>query len=129
MRLLWREKLTAAAFKTLEIFLDAEKIDPFVSLKQLSPSQLQKLMNGSNEDHWYRAPQGFKFRWMGINNVLAKAAKNATSLIRETIIPILNENECISCKGSRLNPLARNVTINNLGISTSLRNLSVVFIS
>lgn len=49
--------------------------------------------------------------------MLAKAGRSAHSHIRDAITPLLEEHECISCKGSRLNPLARNVTIEKVSIS------------
>lgn len=116
IRLLWLGTYNSKAISTLEIFLKAEKIDFLTPLHLLPVEKLQILMNGSPPDKWYEAPQGFRFRWTGINQVLAKAGKSAKGDLREAVIPLLNELECISCQGSRLNPLARNVTINNLSI-------------
>ena len=48
--------------------------------------KLQLIFNGSPEDKWYTSPLGFKFRWIGINHVLAKAGKSATYEIREGVI-------------------------------------------
>lgn len=116
MRLLWREKFTHSAFAILEEFLDQEEIDPFTPLYKLSNEQLNILMNGSPSDKWYRSTYGFNFRWLGINHTLAKAGKSARSDIKEAVIPILEEMECPSCKGSRINPLARHVTINGISL-------------
>ncbi len=117
IQLLWSEKYTQPAAKLIQQVLKEEKIDFHVPLAQLPTDQLQALMNGSPADKWYDSRQGFRFRWMGINHVLAKAGKSATSEIRETIIPLLDELECISCQGTRLNPLARHVTIRRHSIS------------
>lgn len=117
MRFLWREKYNAAAFELFETFLSAEKIDFYTPLNKLPADQLQLIMNGSPAEKWYEAPQGYSFRWSGINTVLAKIGKTGKAEIREPIIPILDELECLSCQGSRLNPLARHVTINKLSIS------------
>lgn len=117
MRVLWFNFFNPKAFSLLEVFLDAEGIDSYIPLNKLPVSKLQLLMNGSPADKWYKSPQGFKFRWTGINHVLAKAGKSATSEIKESVIPLLEELTCISCQGSRLNPLARNVTIKDTSIS------------
>lgn len=117
MRVLWYNFFNPQAFHILEIFMDAEGIDSYVPLNKLPVAKLQLLMNGSPADKWYKSPQGFKFRWTGINHVLAKAGKSATPEIKESVIPLLEELTCISCQGSRLNPLARSVTIKNTSIS------------
>lgn len=121
LRLLWREKHTHAAFKIAEIFMEAEKINPYESMRDLSTEKLQILMNGSSTDKWYKHPQGYKFRWMGINNVFSKAGRGATSEIRECVIPLLDEIVCYSCQGTRLKPLARHVTIKDHSISDVCR--------
>lgn len=115
-RYLWGEKYSAKAFALLEKFLKAEKIDAFTPMHLLPPEHLHLLMNGASSDKWYASAEGWRFRWAGINNVLAKAGKSAKGEIKELIIPLLEELECPSCKGARLNPLARNVTIKKLGI-------------
>ncbi|MBA3957667.1 MAG: excinuclease ABC subunit UvrA [Parachlamydiaceae bacterium] len=116
MRLLWQDKTTHGALSVMEEFLRAENIDLFVPMSMLPQKQLNLLMNGSGPDQWYRSLHGFNFRWVGINHVLAKAGKSAQGHIKELIIPLLNELECPSCNGARVNPLARNVTISGLGI-------------
>lgn len=121
MRFLWREKYHASAFELFETFLKAEGIDLYIPLNKLPADQLQMIMNGSPAEKWYETPKGFSFRWIGINSVLAKIGKTGKAEIREPIIPILDELECLSCGGARLNPLARHVTINNLSISDLCR--------
>lgn len=116
MRFLWLDKYTSTAFFLMEAFLHAEGIDPFATLKQLPTEKLQLLMNGSPPEKWYTTHLGFRFRWTGINHVLAKAGKNARPPIRDAIVTMLQEMECPACEGSRINPLARHVTINSLPI-------------
>lgn len=116
MRFLWLDKYSATAFFLVEAFLHAEGIDPFVTLQQLPSDKLQILMNGSPTDKWYTTHLGFRFRWTGINHVLAKAGKSASGPIREAIVSMLEELPCPACAGSRLNPLARHVTINKTAI-------------
>ena len=117
LKVLWGNYYSRIAQHTLEIMADAEGVDLFVPLRTLPVEHLQLLMNGSPVEKWYESPQGFKFRWTGINHVLAKAAKGASSEIKEGIIPLLDELTCFSCQGTRLNPLARYVTIENRSIS------------
>lgn len=113
LRFLWLDKYSTKAFFLVEAFLHAEGIDSFTPLKMLPVDQLQLLMNGSPADKWYTTHLGFRFRWTGINNVLAKAGKSARGPIKESILPLLEELECMACQGSRINPLARHVTIHN----------------
>jgi len=114
---LWQEKGNPEAVHHLEIVLKEEKIDAYSPLNELNSDQLQIIFNGSQSDQWYDSPYGFRFRWVGINHVLAKAGRSGKSELRSPLIPLLHELTCISCKGSRLNPLARHVTINRLSIS------------
>lgn len=119
-RSLWGEQYSREAFSLIEVFLKKEGIDPFVPLSDLSGEKAHLVMNGSPADRWYTAKE-FKFRWPGINAVLAKAGKSTHAEIREAIIPLLEEHECSSCHGSRLNPLARHVTIEKFSISDLCR--------
>lgn len=111
MRFLWVDKFSPEAFFLVEAFLHAEGIDPYAPLHQLPFDKLQLLMNGSPPDKWYTTHLGFRFRWVGINNVLAKAGRSARAPLREEIVPLLEERQCPACEGARLNPLARHVTI------------------
>lgn len=117
MRLFWMDKISRYALQHLEIVLKKEGIDSSVLLKDLTPKELQLVFNGSTEDVWYTSTHGYTFRWLGVNHVLAKAGKNATADIKQAVIPLLEELECHSCKGARLNPLARHVTIKGISIS------------
>ena len=73
-------------------------------------------MHGMPEDQWIKTKSGLRFRWIGINQVLAKAARSSNQELREAVIPLLQEQPCLSCHGTRINPLARNVTIHDLAI-------------
>lgn len=121
IRFLWREKYQAMAFKLFEQFLKAEGIDLYDPLNKLPSDQLQLLLNGSPPEKWYQSSKGFSFRWVGINNILAKIGKAGKAEIREPAIPLLDELTCLSCSGARLNPLARHVTIHNLSINELCR--------
>ena len=121
LRFVWLDSFTSEAFEIVEKFLNQEGIDPYAPLVDLPSEKLHLFMNGSHPDKWVKTAHGFEFRWIGINNVLAKAGKNALGSKKELIIPLLEEHLCYSCQGSRLNPLARHVTINNQSISDVCR--------
>ena len=111
LRFFWQDKSSKTALQIAETFLDAEGIDGYVPLRDLPPAKLKLLMNGSPADRWYPSGLGFKFRWPGVNSVLAKAGRSASSDLREAVLPWLDELTCPACQGARLNPLARHVTI------------------
>jgi excinuclease ABC subunit A len=121
VKTLWNGYFNVQNKKLLHLFLDSEGIDAFTPLNLLRADKLNILMNGSKEDEWIKTSLGFNFRWCGINEVFAKAGKSSHSNIKELIIPLLEEHDCMSCKGTRLNPLARNVTINDLSIADVCR--------
>ena len=114
--LLWKEHASSEALSLFKTFLREEKIDATKRLDELPPAKLQILLAGSEKE----VPMGRRgpyFRWRGINTVFAKAAKSAVRAVREQIAPLLDQAPCFSCKGSRLNPFARNVRIQNLSIA------------
>ncbi len=121
VRYLWQKRFSQSALAFVEQFLELENIDPYIPLYQLSIEKLQMIMQGVAEDQWLTTSKGLRFRWIGINHVLAKAGKSATTALREAILPLLQEQTCLSCQGARLNPLARHVTIQGLGIQDICR--------
>jgi excinuclease ABC subunit A len=66
------------------------------------------ILNGGPE---VKIKKGLSLRWLGLHPVFASAARMANSEIRESLLPILKAATCSSCKGSRLNEIARNVLI------------------
>lgn len=116
VRNLWQDRFSSSALAHLELFLESENIDPFTFLRDLPLKKVQLFMHGMEENQWLTTSSGLRIRWLGINHVLAKAGKSASSQIKEGILPFLEEQTCLSCQGSRLNSLARNVTIHNLAI-------------
>lgn len=131
MKHLWKNDYSRAAFTYVEAFLEASDIDPQTPLRSLPTEQLQLLMQGSNEDQWMEHRSGLKFRWIGIDNVMAKAGTSAQTNLREVIIPLLQEQTCFACQGTRLTPLARHVTIDGMGIHNICRlpmNQALAFI-
>ncbi len=116
IRNLWQNYFSRAAFGFVNLFLKKEKIDPHASIHQLPIEKIQLLMQGMPEDQWMTTDSGLRIRWLGVNNVLAKAGKSAISNIKTAIIPLLQEQACLSCQGARINALARHVKIQNLAI-------------
>lgn len=114
---LWQENISKTALDFFKTILKEEKIDSDLPLNELSSDQLHILFNGSKTAE----RKGLQFSWNGISNVFAKAAKSSTQEVKEALKPLLNETTCLSCQGARLNPLARNVKINNLSIADFCR--------
>ncbi len=121
--LLWKENASSEVLSLYKTFLREEKIEATKRLDELAPAKLQILLSGS-EREISLGRRGPFFRWRGVSTVFAKAAKSAVRPIREQIAPLLDVAPCFSCKGSRLNPLARNVRIQKLSIA-DLCNLPI----
>lgn len=119
--LLCGSKLSGPALRMLSALLNEEGINPSLPIISLTASQRQFVMNGAPEERWSAAKGGLKLRWLGINQVLAKIAKSGRPEFREAIIPLLDEQECHTCGGSRLNALARHVTIEDNTIADICR--------
>lgn len=108
LKSLWQETTSRAAVQMVEKLLEKYDIDPDEALKKLPSSQLQLFLQGPME--WKN------FTWLGLNHVLGKAAK-IRSDFRDLFSPLLTQTTCLSCKGSRLNALARHVKIDTLSIA------------
>lgn len=107
MRAFWKELVTQEAYDLFLSIMKKADIDPRKPLFRLPPEQLQLLFNG---------PIVYKnYTWRGINSVLVKTARGS-SLLRDVLMPFLDQIPCLSCQGSRLNPLARHVKIGKLSI-------------
>jgi excinuclease ABC subunit A len=112
MRYLWKEYASREAVDLFLECLELEHIDPDTPLGKLEPAELQKIFNGTLE--W--KTKGVTLRFLGVNPVLAKGAKTVSAL-REPLLPLLDQTTCLSCQGTRLNPLARHVKIEQLTIA------------
>lgn len=115
MQQLWRGG-SEMAFEMLYVFLDEEGINAHTPLIKLPTAHLQLIMNGSPEGKRYKLSKGFWFRWPGINQVLTKGARSIQKDLRDHLFLIFDEIKCMSCHGARINPLARNVTIQDQAI-------------
>lgn len=114
MKELWGKSFPSS-YPFLEKFLDKEKINPDIPMEELSSAQMQLFLRGMHEEE-YLVMDGMRFRWQGIDPVLTKGARSGIQGVREAIQPLLQEQVCLSCRGARINPLARHVTINELAI-------------
>ncbi len=104
--------------KPLSRLFKEEKIDPSLPLEELSPAKLAFIFNGS--DKWFEGP-GYRFSWLGLQNVLARAARIARPAIRLPLTQLMDEVECPSCRGSRLKPLSSAVILADLSIGALTR--------
>ena len=108
LKLLWQERMTGDSVRFVENLLEHYGIDPYEALKKQPPEHLQLFFQGPME---YK-----KFQWLGLNHVLGKAAKIKSDL-RDLLDPLLTQTTCLSCRGSRLNSLARHVKIGSHSIA------------
>ncbi|NGX51028.1 MAG: hypothetical protein K1060chlam2_00885, partial [Chlamydiae bacterium] len=111
MMKLWKEEGTRSAEEIFLAFLEEEEIDPDLALYKLPVNQLQRLLNGSPNFFNY---DGMELRWTGINTAFAKVGRAGVRQLKDSILPLLEQSPCISCKGERLNPLARHVRIGEI---------------
>ncbi|MDP1880106.1 MAG: excinuclease ABC subunit UvrA, partial [Parachlamydiaceae bacterium] len=116
IRHLWGYGYTNTSFHYVNLFLEYAKIDPNAPLHSLPIAKLQLFMQGMPEDQWLTTKSGLKVRWTGINHLFAKIAKAGMLRLKEAVIPLMKEQPCLSCRGARVNPLARHVTIQKLAI-------------
>ncbi len=117
LKFLWKEKTNSKSMALAAIFFKEEKISQDEPLSKMPSDKLHLLMNGSAKDKLYQGPNGLQFSWPGINCVFAKIGKGAKAALKDPITPLLDELECPSCEGTRLNPLARHVTIADVSIT------------
>jgi excinuclease ABC subunit A len=114
--------------KTLKLFHNYFKkhhIDINIQLKKLSKPSFDLFLNGDDTNIDIKDKKlTLAFRWKGINNVLGYLAKHARYNIRYPLIPLMEEKQCPTCLGKRLNSLASHVEINNKTLP-SLCNMSI----
>lgn len=106
---LFSHKLNSDMKKLIVDYFTSQKIDVSIAIKKLSKEAQNKFFLGSDKTY---KKDGLSFAWRGVNNLLGMLAKHSTHFIREPLIPLMQENTCKYCMGKRLNPLARNVKIN-----------------
>lgn len=110
---LWDDMLSDLSLHLFEEFLEKENIPPRKRLRDLPPEKVQLFLYGSKKE-FLGPKKEFSFQWIGIHLALGKLAKSTTGLTRHILLSMMEETKCPSCEGTRLNPLARNVKIENL---------------
>jgi len=102
--------LTESFPKELYKWLEREQgVELKTDLEEMEERDLKVLLEGVEEPILLK--NGLQVRWIGLNSLLAKAGKAAVGELKERTLPYLTESDCPFCQGSRVNPLARNVTI------------------
>ena len=96
---LFKEKTTRGVYKILEKAVGEDR---------------DVILNGGKE---VRIKNGLTVRWLGIHPALANAARMAKGEIKEALLPMMRADTCSSCKGDRINPIARNVLIQKMSIA------------
>ncbi len=131
VRLLWGEWPSTFSRQVLASLFKVLEISPKESISDLAPDKLQLFMNGSKTAVEVLVDDvPVKFRWRGVNNALATLLQlRHDSFSDEMPLPeeweaALRENECASCSGTRLNALARHVTIDKVSIA-DLASMSI----
>lgn len=120
LRLLWKENITKESLQVFLEFLKKTGIGPKALFSDLNSDQVHLLFSGAQEDHRIKE-KGLLFKWRGFNSTLALLAKSSDPKIREPLLPLLDQSECPTCKGDRLNALARHVKIKHLSIADLCR--------
>ncbi|MCA9994952.1 MAG: excinuclease ABC subunit UvrA [Anaerolineales bacterium] len=95
-----------------------------VAVRQLTPAQMHILLYGSGEETVtvsYTNRQGdqrqYRTQYEGVINNLARRHRESTSdYVREKLEEFMVDLPCRTCDGSRLNPIARAVSIDGMTI-------------
>lgn len=110
----WKEAASKYCLKVFNKLLKKQRIDPDQPMQSLLPEQIQFLFNGAKEtiflDH-------LELQWLGFNPILANLAKLGNAHTKQILSTLLNQSTCFACQGTKLNPLARHVTINQVSIA------------
>jgi excinuclease ABC subunit A len=114
MGLFWKEHSSRAALTQFANLMLAYKVDPHLQIYRQPAAHLQIFLMGGKDEV---KGKGFRLKWNGVNNALAKRARAGSSAVRDALLPFLSQTACLSCDGARLNPLARHVTVRNVSIA------------
>ncbi|NGX38129.1 MAG: hypothetical protein K1000chlam2_01301, partial [Chlamydiae bacterium] len=114
MKKLWKDYATRDALDLFEEMMEELGIDPDCPLEKLPAKDLQIILAGSDI---HLKQKGYKVRFNGLGPVFSKLAKSATNSLKQELSPWVDQITCPTCEGTRLNPLARNVRIQDYSIS------------
>ncbi len=106
--ILWKENATRSNVQFFLSLFEKEGIDPKTPLSDLSSEASHILFNGGEK---IITKDGIEVRWLGLKTVFEKLSKANDLIVRETLLPLLDQTTCTACQGERLNPLARHVTV------------------
>ncbi len=110
---LFKDKATNGALKRVGEYFNACGIDPDSPLKDLAPKELHLIFNGGPE----KAIKKFgSLKWIGLQPLFAGAVRMGSREMKEALLPLMVASTCPGCGSARLNPLARNVKIQNRSI-------------
>lgn len=104
------------AIRAAEKIFQKLGIDPTTPLRELSKEHLSIILNGAAESTSLTLKSNLTLRWTGLHSVLARLARFGRNELRQELLPFLAISPCGSCSGERLNPLARNVKINQVSL-------------
>lgn len=90
------------------------KIDIKSPISSLPKEAQDLLFNGDDKKSFVKDRLSFRFR--GVNQILAVFAKHSVFQISNPLSELMHTKTCLYCNGARLNPLARNVKVNNISI-------------
>ncbi|VHO02977.1 excinuclease ABC subunit UvrA [Candidatus Rhabdochlamydia sp. T3358] len=114
----WKEEASKYCLKVFYKLIKKQRIDPDQPIQSLLPEQIHFLFNGAKEtislDH-------LELQWLGFNPILANLAKLGDPHTKQILSALLNQSTCFACQGTRLNPLARHVTIKQISIAELCR--------
>jgi excinuclease ABC subunit A len=117
--ILMGDSISISFTRSLMNWFESINVDPYTPLQDLSPKALKIIMDGSQDKTLAHASS--TLYWIGLNAAFEKIGKSAHTEYKEGILPLLDEQTCLSCNGERLNPLARHVTINDRSIGDVCR--------
>lgn len=103
-------------FKNILQGLEKRGVDPNEPLHSLKEKAQKIVLQGTGDEPFLTLPNGLELKFRGLDPFLALVGKGARNVVKEPILPLLNEQTCYACNGERLNPLARNVLLNGVSI-------------
>ncbi|HLB52468.1 MAG TPA: excinuclease ABC subunit UvrA, partial [Chlamydiales bacterium] len=106
---LFGEKGTTKVLKIFATYWEECGLDLHAPLEQLSPKELDWIFHGAPEQEIKKC---VTLKWMGLNPLFASIARMGKKEVKEHLLPLMTTSPCPNCKGARLNPLARHVTLN-----------------
>lgn len=95
--------------------LEQNNIATDVPIEEMSAKEKKLLFKGSKE---MIRKAGLSFQWKGLDVLLEELARHGYPEVKEALRPHMKESICPDCQGERLNPLSRNVRIDNVSLGT-----------